>query len=80
VDVAYLLLSHLTCLQWALHSLIFGIQHSNFLEVGTKIEIHNNGLLGKGKIESFYLDIGRVIGNFYFSTVPVGNLGINIYS
>jgi len=29
---------------------VFGVQHSNFLEIGTKIEIHNNGLLREGKI------------------------------
>jgi len=62
VDVAYPQLSDWTRVQWALHSLIFCIQHSDFLEVGTKIEIHNNGLPGKGKIESFCLDIGRVLG------------------
>jgi len=32
----------------ALHSLIFGVPHSNLLEVGTEIEIHNNGLLDEG--------------------------------
>jgi len=36
------------------------------LGVGTKIDIHNNGLLDEGKIEHFYLDIGRIIGNFIF--------------
>jgi len=40
------------------------------LEVGTNIEIHNNGLLGEGKIKRFYLDVGRIIGNFHFSIVP----------
>jgi len=34
--------------------------------VGTNIEIHNNGLLGEGKIDSFYLDVGRIVGNFHF--------------
>ena len=48
--------------------------HSNFLEVGTKIEICNNCLLGEGKIESFYLDID----SFHFSIVPVGTLGDNV--
>jgi len=37
--------------------LIFGIRHSNVLEVRTKIAIYNKGLLGKGKIECFYLDV-----------------------
>jgi len=60
--------------------LYIGIQHSDFLEVGTRIEIHNNGLLGKGKILSFYLDVSRIIGNFNFSIVPVGSLGVNISS
>jgi len=32
------------------YTLIFGILHGDFLEVGTKIEIHNNGLPGKGEI------------------------------
>jgi len=40
--------------------------------VGTKIEIHNNGLLGEDKIESFYPDIDRIKRNFHFSIVPVG--------
>jgi len=29
---------------------MFGVQHNDFLEAGIKIEIHNNGLPGKGKI------------------------------
>jgi len=62
------------------HCLTFGIRHSDFLKVGTKIEIHNNGLLGEGKIERFYLDAGRIIDNFHFSIVPVGTLGVNISS
>jgi len=36
------------------------------------VEIYNNGLLGEGKIETFCLDIGRIIGNFYFSLVLMG--------
>jgi len=36
------------------------------LEVGTKIDIHNNGLLGESKIERFYLDVDRIMGNFHF--------------
>jgi len=64
----------------ALRSLIFGIQHSNFLDIGTKREMHTNGLLGEGKIDSFYLDIRRIIDSFYFSIVPVGTLGVNISS
>ena len=39
---------------------------------------YNNGLLGEGKSECFYLDVGRIIGNFHLSIVPVGNLGVNI--
>jgi len=72
VDVAYPQLSDWTHLQLALRRLIFGIQHSDFLEVRTKIKIHNNGLLGKGKIDIFYLDIGRIIRNFHFF---IGNFG-----
>jgi len=33
------------------------------LAVGTKIDIHNNGLLGDGKTEHFYLDVDRIIEN-----------------
>jgi len=29
---------------------IFGVWHGDFLEVGTNIEIHNNGLLGESEI------------------------------
>jgi len=50
------------------------------LEVGIKIDIRNNGLLGEGKIERFYLDVGRIIGNFHFSIVPLGTLSVNISS
>jgi len=57
------------------YTLIFGIQHSNVLEVGTKIP--GKGLLGEGKIEHFSLDLGRIIGNFI---VPMGTLGINVSS
>jgi len=32
----------------------------------TMIEIHNYGLPGKGEIDSFYLDVDRIIGNFHF--------------
>jgi len=39
--------------------------------IGTNIELHNNGLLSKGIIDSFCLDVGRIICNFYFSIVPV---------
>jgi len=77
-DVAYPRLSDWTCLQWALHCLIFGIRHSDFLEVGTRIEIHNNSLRGEGKIESFCLDIGRIMGVFHFSIVLIGTLGVYI--
>jgi len=63
-----------------LHSLIFGVWHSNFSEVETKIEIHNNGLLDEGNIGRFYLDVGINIGNFHFSIIPVGTLGVNISS
>jgi len=56
-------------------TLILGIWHSNFLEVRTMIDIHNNDLLGESKIQHFYLDISRIIGNFHFSIVPVGNFG-----
>jgi len=48
------------------------------LEVGTKIDIHNNGLLGESKIERFYMDVSRIIGNFHFFVVPMGTLGMNI--
>jgi len=51
VNVAYPWLSDL---QWALCSLIFGIRHSDFLELGTQIEKHNNTLLDEGKIERFW--------------------------
>jgi len=44
------------------------------LEVGIKTEIHNNSLLGEGKFKTFYLNIGRLMGNFHFSIVPVGTL------
>jgi len=57
-------------------ALIFGIRHSNLLEVGPKKGIHNNGLPGECIMYSFYLDIGRIIGNFHFSFVPVGTLGL----
>jgi len=67
VHVAYPWLSDFTRLQWALHSLIFEIWHSDFLDIGRKIEIHNNGLLGEGKTGSFYLDIGRIIDNFHYA-------------
>jgi len=50
------------------------------LEVGTKIEIHNNGLLGEGKIKRFYLDVGRIIGDFHFSIVPMGTSGVKVSS
>jgi len=43
-------------------------------------DIHNNGLLGEGKSERFYVDVGRIIGNFHFSIVPKGTLGVNISS
>jgi len=56
--------------QKSAYTLIFSIWHGDALEVGTKIEIHNKGLLCKGKI----------IGNFHFSIVPVGTFGINIFS
>ena len=45
--------------------IIFGVRHSDFLEVGTKIDRHNHGLLGEGKIERFYLDVGRIIGSSF---------------
>ena len=35
-------------------TLIFGVRHSDVLEVGTKIEMHNDGLLGEGETERFY--------------------------
>jgi len=40
------------------------------LEVGRNIETHNNSLLGECKVESFYLDVGRIIGNFHFPLLP----------
>jgi len=45
----------------------------NFFAIGTKIAIHNNGLLGEAKIESFYLDVGRIIVSFHFSMGTFGN-------
>jgi len=56
------------------------IWHNNELKGGTKIEIHNKGLLGESKIEHFYLDIGIIICKSHFSIVPVGTLGVNISS
>ena len=50
------------------------------MEVGTKTAIHNNGLWGEGKVERFYLDVGRIIDNFNFSIVPMGTLDVNISS
>jgi len=50
------------------------------MEVGTKIDIRNNGLLCDGKIECFYLDVGIIIGNFHFLIVPLGTLVVNISS
>jgi len=47
-------------------TLILGIWRSDFLDVGTKAVIHNNGLQGEGTVEHFYLDVGRIIGNFHF--------------
>jgi len=40
--------------------------------IGTKIEIRNNNLLGEGKIDSLYLDIGRIMSNYHFSIVSIG--------
>jgi len=80
VDVAYLWLSDWTHLQRSLRSLIFDVQCSTFLDVGRNIEMHNIGLLGGSKIDSFYLDVGRIIGNFHFSIVPVETLGVIISS
>ena len=40
--------------------------------------IHNNGLLGEGTVERFYLNEGRTIGNFYFSIVPMDTLGVDL--
>jgi len=57
-----------------MYYLAFGIAIS--WRFGTNIEIHNNGLPGEGKLESFYLNVCRIIGNFHFSTVPVGTLGL----
>jgi len=57
-------------------TLIFCICHSAVLEVGTKIEILNKDLLGEGKSERFYMDVGRIIGNFHFSNVPVMEMQI----
>ena len=51
-------------------------QNNALLEVGTKIDIHNNGVLGESKIERFYLDVGRIVGNFQFCIVSMGTLGI----
>jgi len=42
--------------------------------------VGNKGLLGEGKIEHFYPDVGRIIGNFHFSIVLMGTLGVNISS
>ena len=56
-----------------------GVRHSDFLEVGTEIDIHNNGLLGESKIERFYLNVGRIIGNFHFSIVAMKTLGANTF-
>ena len=72
VDVEYPQLSDWIRLQWALRSLIFGVQHSYFLDIGKKIKIHNNGLRGEGKADCLYLDIGRIIGNFHLFILPVG--------
>ena len=41
-------------------------------------EIHINGLLGERKIEGFYLDVGRIVGNFHFFIVPMGTYEVNI--
>jgi len=71
-------MSDWTRLLWALRSLIFGVRHCDFLNIGIKIKIHNNSLLSEGKIDSFYLDVGRIIGNFHFSIVPVRTLGVNM--
>jgi len=51
--------------------------HSNNNHVCIHIEIHNNGLQAKVKF-SFCLDIGRITGNFHFSIVPMGTLGVYI--
>ena len=50
-------------------TVIFGVWHSNFLEVNTKIEIHNNGL-----------SEGKIISNFHCSIVPMGTFEVNIAS
>ena len=42
-------------------------------------ERHNKGLLGEGKIKCFYLDIGRIIGNFHFSIIPIGRSNRNCW-
>jgi len=51
----------------------------DFSEGRLYIDIHN-GLLGESKLERFYLDVGRIIGNFHFSNVAIGTLGVNISS
>jgi len=33
-------------------------------------------LLGKGKIDGFYLDVGRITGNFHFSIAAMGTMGL----
>jgi len=37
-------------------------------------------LLDKGKIERFYLEVNRIMGNFHFSIIQKETLGVNISS
>jgi len=42
--------------------------------------MHKNGLSGKGEIQSFSLDVGKIIRNFAIYIVLMGTLEVNIFS
>jgi len=55
---------------WKFHQKILNYSENNEIFVGGCFfwphPVHNNDLLGKSKIECFYLDVGRIIVNYHF--------------
>jgi len=60
----------------AKNNLLVGLHYQSAFS----IKMHNNGLPGKGEIESFSLDVSRIIGNCNFYIALMGTLVVNIAS
>jgi len=62
---------------------VSGVGHGMGVVDGVHVPQAEGAVLGvwyPHSVERFYVDVGRIIDNFHFSTAPTGTMDVNISS